>query len=147
MITMDDFQSDQQGRRFTDVINDPRINFQLVVDFFNDQDRVRRMIDSELHHDRPPLAGVVKEFEAIQEIDSFFSGQDSHTTTRFRQAIGVLIRMHMEQQGWNKTGRKGSLGTRAKTPPRTTTPGAYHNTSGLSKWFTRCEKYERGSTP
>jgi len=142
MITMANFQNDQQGRRFTDVINDPRIDFQTVIDFFNGQDKVRRMIESELHHDRPPLAGVIKEFEAITEIDGFLSGEDSHTTTRFRQAIGVLIRMHMEQQGWNKTGRKGSLGTRAKTAPGTTEPGAYHNTSGLSKWFTRCERYE-----
>ena len=27
----------------------------------------------------------------------------------------------------------------------TTEPGAYHNTGGLSKWFTRCERYERMS--
>lgn len=143
MITMDDFKADPQGRRFTDVINDQRIDFQIVIDFFNVPDKVRRMVESELHHDRPPLAGVVKEFEAISEVDAFLGGEDSHTTTRFRQAIGVLIRMHMGQQGWNTTGRKGSLGTRAKTPPRTTAPGAYHNTSGLSKWFTRCERYQK----
>lgn len=143
MVSIDDFRNDSQGRRFTDVINDERIDFQLIIDFFNEEDCVRRMTDSELHHDRPPLAGVVKEFEAIPEIDSFLSGEDSHTTTRFRQAIGVLIRMHMEEQGWQKTGRKGSLGTRAKVPSGTTEPGAYHNKSGLSKWFTRCERYER----
>lgn len=145
MVTMDDFRNDSQGRRFTDVINDARIDFQLIIDFFNKDDLMRRMIESELHHDRPPLAGVVKEFEAIPDIDSFLSGEDSHTTTRFRQAIGVLIRIRMEAQGWQKTGRKGSLGTRAKTAPGTTEPGAYYNKSGLSKWFTRCERYERRS--
>ena len=145
MITIDDFKNDNQGRRFTDVINDNRVDFQLVIDFFNDPAHVQRMIDSELHHDRPPLAGVVKEFEAVPEIDLFFSGEDSHTTTRFRQAVGVLIRIHMEQQGWRTTGRKGSLGTRVKVAPGTTEPGAYRNKSGLSKWFTRCERYEKGS--
>ena len=145
MNTISDFLEDQQGRRFTDVINDARINFQIVTDFFNDSEHIRRMIESELHHDRPPLAGVIKEFEAIPEIDTFLSGEDAHTTTRFRQAVGVLVRIHMVQQGWKKTGRKGSLGTRAKTAPGTTEPGAYHNTGGLSKWFTRCERYERMS--
>jgi len=143
MITIDDFMNDNQGRRFTDVINDPKINFKTVIDFFNGPDRIRRMIDSELHHDRPPLAGVIKEFEAIPEIDAFLGGEDGHKTTRFRQAVGVLIKLHMEAQGWETTGRKGSLGTRAKTEPGTTTPGAYRNISGLSKWFTRCERYQQ----
>ena len=143
MITLNDFSGDNQGRRFTDVINDTRINFQVIVDFFNDSDHIRRMLESEIHHDRPPLAGVIKELETVPEIDAFLSGEDAHTTTRFRQATGVLIRMHMEQQGWQKTGRKGSLGTRTKVASGTKEPGAYHNTSGLSKWFTRCERYEK----
>jgi len=143
MIASEDFMNDNQGRRFTDVINDTRINFQIVIDFFNNPDRIRRMIDSELHHDRPPLSGIIKEFERVPDIDTFLAGQDAHTTQRFRQAVGVLVRIHMEEQGFQKTGRKGSLGTRGRTAPGTTNPGAYQNTSGLSKWFTRSERYQR----
>ena len=142
MVNFHDFQSDSQGRTFTDVTGDTRISFQAVIDFFNDPVRILRMIDSEEHHERPPLAGVVKEFERNQEIDSFFSNNDSHTTKRFRQAVGVLVRIHMEKEGWGKTGTKGSLGTRVRTKTGTTTPGAYHNVSGLSKWFTKSERYK-----
>jgi hypothetical protein len=143
MITLNDFQQDFQGNKFADVIRDPRLGFQPVVDFFNDPARIRRLEDSELHHDRPPLAGVIREFESVPVFRAFLSGYDAHTTRRFRQAVGVLIRLHMECLGWRTTGGKGSLGTRAKVPTGTTTPGAYCNTSGLSKWFTSAKRYER----
>jgi hypothetical protein len=51
--------------------------------------------------------------------------------------------MIMEQRGWKKTGRKGSLGVRASVAKGTTTPGADHNTGGLAFWFLRAERYER----
>jgi hypothetical protein len=51
--------------------------------------------------------------------------------------------MIMEQRGWRKTGRKGSLGVRAAVARGTKTPGAYHNTGGLAFWFLRAERYER----
>ena len=140
-ITFAEFQADKQGRGYADVLADPRISFQIVIDFFNRPDVLRRMEESEKHHDRPPLAGVIREFESIPEIDQFLGTHDGHTTTRFRQAVGVLVRMHMEALGWQKTGRKGSLGTRSKVAVGTRTPGAYQNAHGLARWFTRCERY------
>jgi hypothetical protein len=136
-----DFLGDQQGRKFFDVVKDNRIAFQQVIDFFVEPDRVRRLIESELDHDRPPLAGVIREFEAVPAVSKFLSSYDAHTTRRFRQAVGVVVRIIMETCGWSKTGRKGSLGKRADVPPHTTTPGAYHNVKGLSIWFTRTERY------
>ena len=50
--------------------------------------------------------------------------------------------MIMEHLGWKKTGKKGSLGVRAKIARGTATPGAYHNTGGLAFWFLRGERYE-----
>jgi len=50
--------------------------------------------------------------------------------------------MIMERLGWKKTGKKGSLGVRAKIAQGTATPGAYHNTGGLAFWFLRAERYE-----
>jgi hypothetical protein len=97
------------------------------------------MEESELHHDRAPLAGVVRELETLPTIDKFLAGAHVRRNTRFRQAVGVLVRMIMERRGWKKTGRKGSLGVRAADAPRT----AAHNTGGLAFWFCRAERYER----
>jgi len=142
-ITRHDFLQDRQGRTFADVLNDPEQPFDAVFDFFNDQDRQRRMVESEIHHDRPPLAGVVRELESHPSVDDFLSSQHPRRTKRLRQAVGVVVRMVMERLGWKKTGKKGSLGIRAKVAPRTPTPGAYHNTGGLAFWFLRAERYER----
>jgi hypothetical protein len=89
------------------------------------------------------LAGVVRELESQPSIDEFLSSQHPRRTKRLRQAVGVVVRMTMERRGWKKTGKKGSLGIRATVPPRTATPGAYHNTGGLAFWFLRAERYER----
>jgi hypothetical protein len=137
-VTRSDLLSDRQGKTFADVLNDPAQPFEVVLEFFNDPDRQRRMEESELHHDRSPLAGVVRELEALPAIDQFFAGRQTSRNTRFRQAIGVLVRLIMERRGWRKTGRKGSLGVRASDA--STTPA--HNTGGLAFWFVRAERYE-----
>jgi hypothetical protein len=110
-----------------------------VFEFFSDADRQRRMEESELHHDRSPLTGVVRELESQPGIDRFLADAHIRRNTRFRQAIGVLVRMIMERRGWKKTGRKGSLGVRAVGAVQTPA----HNTGGLAFWFVRAERYER----
>jgi hypothetical protein len=140
MKTLSDrFNADKQGRQFADVTSLPE--WAGAVEFFDNEKRQERMLWAEAEMNQPPLAGVIHEFEQLPLIDAFFSGRDSHSTVRFRQAVGVLVRVIMEEHGWHTAGRKGSLGTRSKVPPGTTTPGAYQNESGLSKWFTRAEHY------
>lgn len=139
-VTRKEFLDDRQGSRFADVANDSMQPFDSVLEFFSDADRQRRMEDSELHHDRAPLAGVVRELESLPEIDRFLAGAHARRNARFRQAIGVLVRMIMERRGWRKTGRKGSLGVRAATEEAKPA----HNTGGLAFWFIRAERYERG---
>jgi hypothetical protein len=141
-ITRERFCEDRQGRTFSDVLNDPEQPFDEVLAFFNDSDRQRRMEDAEMHHDRPALSGVVRELEAQPAIDRFLASKDPGRTKRLRQAVGVVVRIIMEQRGWRKTGKKGSLGVRANVARGTTTPGAYHNTGGLAFWFLRAERYE-----
>ena len=143
ILTRDDLLQDRQGRTFADVLNDPEQPFDAVLDFFNSEGRQRRMEDSEIHHDRPPLAGVVRELEYQPFIDDFLSSKHPRRTKRLRQAIGVVVRMVMEHIGWKKTGKKGSLGVRANVAKGARTPGAYHNTGGLAFWFLRAERYER----
>lgn len=138
-VTRDDFLEDAQGRTFADVVNDPEQPFDKVLEFFDDADRQRRLEESELHHDRSPLAGVVRELESQPDINRFLAATQTRRNARFRQAIGVLVRMIMERRGWQKTGRKGSLGVRAAGAVRTPA----HNTGGLAFWFVRAERYER----
>lgn len=141
-ITVVDFTSHSTGRRFTDVVNDPRVPFQDILDFFNRKEVRIRMKDSELHHDRAAFAGVVKEFERLAAVDRLLRKEDAHTTQRARQAVGVVVLMAMQDEGWDRTGRKGALGRRAKVQRGTTTPGVYINRTGVSRWFTQTERYE-----
>lgn len=138
-ITKDKFLSDPQGRTFADVVEDSEQPFDAVLAFFRDEARVRRMEESEIHHDRPPLAGVVRELESLPSVDEFLSQIHTHKSKRFRQAIGALVRMIMESRGWRKTGRKGSLGVRAQG----SSSEPNHNSGGLAFWFIRAERYEQ----
>jgi hypothetical protein len=141
-ISRESFLQDRQGRTFADVLNDPEQPFDAVLDFFNDLGRQRRMVESEIHHDRAPLAGVVRELEAQPAIDDFLASKHPGRTKRLRQAVGVVVRMIMERLGWKNIGKKGSLGVRAPDRLRKATPGAYHNTGGLAFWFLRAERYQ-----
>ncbi len=139
VVTREQFLSDQHGKTFADVFNDPDISFDEVLEFFNDPDRQRRMEDSEVHHDRAPLAGVVRELEAEPVIGRFFETLHRRRSARLRQSIGVLVRMIMERRGWRTTGKKGSLGVRGSPDSRM----PHHNTGGLALWFIRAERYRR----
>ena len=121
-ITRDEFLKDRQGRTFADVVNDAGQPFGTVLEFFSSADRQRRMEESEIHHDRAPMAGVVREFEALPEIHKFLGTLQAQRNQRLRQAIGVLVRMIMERRGWKKTGKKGSLGVRSSKSTRHAQP-------------------------
>lgn len=136
-ITREDFLCDRQGRTFADVLTDPQQPFEQVLAFFSDESRQRRMEESEIHHDRAPLAGVVRELETLPAIEQFLSEIHAQETQRFRQAIGVLVRIMMQRRGWKKTGKKGSLGFRATA----THNKLSHNSGGLALWFIRAERY------
>jgi len=136
-ISQDKFLKDLQGRTFSDVVRDPEQPFQAVLEFFNNAKRQRRMEESEIHHDRPPLAGIVRELESEPIINHFLSKVHIQKSKRLRQTIGVVVRMIMESRGWQKTGRKGSLGVRAGSDPLQPS----HNTGGLAFWFIRAERY------
>lgn len=137
-VTRREFLADRQGKTFSDVLNDPNQPFDAVLEFFNDDRRQQRLEDAEIHHDRAPLAGVVRELEAEPRINQFLSEIHAQRSQRLRQAVGVLVRIIMERRGWKKTGKKGSLGVRAE--PSTNKPR--HNTGGLAFWFVRAERYE-----
>lgn len=133
-----EFLKERQGRTFADVAKDEDQPFGEILAFFSNEARQRRMEESEIHHDRPALAGVVRELESIPTLDRFFGRVHPPRTKRLRQAVGVLVRMIMERRGWRKTGKKGSLGVRAAAADET----HRHNSGGLAFWFIRAERYE-----
>jgi len=143
ILTGKQFVEESQGRTFADVVNDTEQPFDEVLEFFNDQDRQRRMEESEMHHDRAPLAGVVRELESVPAIDQFLASKHPRRTQRLRQAVGVVVRIIMQRRGWTKTGKKGSLGVRTAVARGDDAPGTYHNTGGLAFWFIRGERYVR----
>jgi hypothetical protein len=116
----DEFRSDTQGRRYADML--AKSGFDLVLAFFDDPDRQRRMIESELHHDRPAFAGVIREFEQHTGINAFFRSLSVKESVRSRQAIGLIVRIVMVRLGWRPSGKRGSL-------------------TGLSERFSRSERY------
>ena len=71
VITNEDFLADRQGRTFADVATNSSRPFVAALEFFNDGDRQRCMEESEIHHDRAPLAGVVRELESLPAINRF----------------------------------------------------------------------------
>jgi len=141
IITVKSFLADKQGCKFKAVVEDNKVKFNKLLRFFNDEARQKRLEYAELHFDQPALAGVIKELESLKWFGCFFSENAGQDTYRTRQAIGTIVRIIMESRGWEKTGRKGSLGQRAKVQSGDRTPGVHHNVSGISKWFTRAERY------
>jgi hypothetical protein len=138
-VTRKEFLDDRQGKTFADVVHDATMPFDDVLRFFSDSDRQRRMEESEVHHDRTPLAGVVRELESLPAIHHLFTTAEPGRSKRLRQAIGVIVRMIMERRGWKRTGKKGSLGVRAAKESQT----PLHNSGGLAFWFIRAERYQR----
>lgn len=114
MGLMEDFLADAQGKKFADLHGD--VVFTRLIAFFDNPDRQRRMIESEQHHDRPPLAGVVRELEC-----ELFPVKPR---TRLKQCVGAIVRVIMRKKQWVSDGR-GSLSNRE-----------------LSKWFSRAERYK-----
>jgi hypothetical protein len=118
-------------------VTDTAQPFEEVLEFFNNESKQRRMEESEIHHDRPPLAGVIRELELHPAINKTLAEIETQRSKRLRQAIGVVVRIIMEARGWQKTGRKGSLGVRAANDPSQPS----HNAGGLAFWFIRAERY------
>lgn len=131
------FLSDVQGKAFARFADDPRLPLDEVLLFFSDPDRQRRMVESEIHHDRSPLAGVVRELEDAAAIERCLSETHSAVARRLRAAVRVVVRMVMEGYGWKKSGRTGMMGVRSSLGDDATP----HNVRGLAFWFLRSERY------
>ncbi len=125
-ISKADFLADVQGKTFTDVVNDPKQPFDCVLDFFDDADRQRRMEESELHHDRAPLAGVVRELESQPAIDRFWAPHRHVAIHVFVRRLGSWYESSWNVAAGKRRGERDPWAfalRRHRKRPRTTAAG------------------------
>jgi hypothetical protein len=108
-IARHDSLQDRQSSAFADVLNDSGRPSDAVIDLSICEGRQRRVQESEIYHDRTPLAEVVQEPESRSPVDDSLSSYHPQSTKRLRQALGVVARMSMEHHGWKETGKGSSL--------------------------------------
>ena len=111
-MTDDDFLAHKHGKWFWDLERGNSGIVREVLDFFQAPDRVRRMMESEVHHDRPALYGVVRELLHLPRLQTMELMEDAALRHRRRMAqfFGAVVKVVMEQHGWLPRGHKASLG-------------------------------------
>jgi len=86
------------------------------------------MVAVTIHLGLPALAGITRQLEHKAEIRKFFHGNGTQHTLRFRQFVGVAVRLAMEQLDCRTTKRKAYLSTFSKffTPAKIFAPPLGH---------------------
>jgi hypothetical protein len=78
-----------------------------LLELLSDPESIRHLQEAELRHGMPALSGIVSEIEGDPAIEAVLrSGPDGH---RFRQTVGVAVKLQMGRLGWQTTGRKGTV--------------------------------------
>ena len=126
MLSTNSFQVAPHGRRFLPVAEDHKVPAKQVLDLLNDPRILEGMAFVTKSIDYPALGAIVKELEQNKEVAKYFGATASKNTLRFRQFVGMAVRLAMEEKGFRTTGKKGYIGS-------------------ISKWFTRAEIFEPSS--
>lgn len=100
-VGLEDFERNDIARRFLRAINaypEPR---DRVFELLNNHANERRLVH-EYVNQRPAFQGVVHAFEEDPDILSVLeTGEEGY---RFRQAVGIAVRLKMSMLGWRSTG-------------------------------------------
>ena len=113
-ITRSAFADDGHGSKYLKVLDSHPAARDRFLELLNDSCNEHRLTDAEvLGH--AALNGIVRFLDSDAT-----TGPVVQADLRFRQAVGVGIRLKMEELGWSKTGVKGPV---------------------LSKNFRRAERY------
>ena len=102
-VSRQTFESDPHGVKYLRVLDaNPRARDRFLG-LLNDPCNQHRLVDAqELGH--PALAGIVRFLDADRIVGPVVADE-----LRFRQAVGVGVRLKMEELGWRKTGVKGPV--------------------------------------
>jgi hypothetical protein len=107
MTTPENFKNDTHGAKYLPELDKNPEAFVRLLAVLNDHDNVQYLTTA-AHFDLPALDGVAAELEADPAVAAV--AEDGQ---RFRQAVGVAVRLRMEELGWHKTGIKRRV-TQAK---------------------------------
>lgn len=100
MLTVDHFRLDPHAAKYVRELENRDLAGARLLDILN-AEASEGLLIHEADRGDPPLDGVVRMIEADPEIRPVLaSGSAGH---RFRQTVGVAIRLRMEQLGWQTT--------------------------------------------
>lgn len=128
-FTRSDYEQDYQGQKTQAIIQHPAWDFDQVMAFLASPRIQLRLVDSIEAHQRPPLAGIIRELESLVQPEKIPDSELNHA--RMNQVIGIAVRILMGKLGYERTDKTTSLQT-------------------LSTWFSRVPYYQRksdGSSP
>lgn len=104
-MTVETFFADPHARRYRDVVASYPDAFARVLAVLNDPLHQAELTAAE-RYGRPALSGVVRAIEADPCIAKVLA---SSASPRFRQTVGVAVRLTMEALGWSAARRKGPV--------------------------------------
>ncbi len=107
-LTVEAFLADSHARRYRDVVTSHPDAFDRVLAILNDPFHQQELTAAE-RYGRPALSGVVGAIEADPCIAEVLA---SPSSLRFRQTVGVAVRLIMEALGWSTARRKGPVRAR-----------------------------------
>ena len=120
-VDLNSIQNDRHAAAYLPVLKAHPEATSRLLSILSDPRNERSLTSAEEDHDRPALVGVAKLIEADPEISLAIS--DELDGKRFRQAVGVALKLQMESLGWTTTGKKGVVSN--------------------SQYFGKSERYER----
>lgn len=127
-MTLERFLSDPHAAKYSDVLRDHPDAIARLLEILDDPDYQTQLVDAEAKWGRSALSGVNAAIEADPRITPALA------SPRFRQAVGVAVRLTMEGLGWSKTGRKGSVrGSQAFTRAERYAPPAASGPAGRAR--------------
>ena len=102
-MTRATFQSDPHASKYLKVLDEEALACDRLLELLNDPCSEHRLTDAEeLGH--AALNGIVRFLDEDPDI-----APAVEANLRFRQAVGVAVRLKMEELGWTKTGIKGPV--------------------------------------
>jgi hypothetical protein len=105
-IRHEDFFDDPHASKYRDELARRPEAFVRLFALLNDPANEQRLIDAEMHQ-LPALCGVVRFIEADPTIRAVLA--EDRAGYRFRQTVGVALKLKMAKLGWRTTGNKGSV--------------------------------------
>lgn len=101
-----DFLIDSHAAKYVVELESRPEAFERLFGLLNDPANEQRLVDAECHG-MPALTGVVRFIEGDPAIAGVL--ETGSAALRFRQAVGVAVKLKMARLGWVATGRKGAV--------------------------------------